>query len=136
MKSSLVYLSAPYSHKDPSVRESRFRLINEAASVLILEGLHIFSPISHSHSIEMAGMLPTDFAFWSSFDTAMLSVCGAMIVFQLPGWEESVGVKGEMDIACRLGLPVFSVRLGLAELREVAHTVLRTLKPEETDDRS
>lgn len=128
MKSSIVYFAAPYSHSDRSVCEARVKFINEAASILMSEGLHLFSPISHTHPIAMAGSLPTGFDYWESYDTAILSACGALIVLELSGWQDSVGVRGEIAIARRLGLPIFYVRFNTSELREVAHRVLEIVK--------
>lgn len=103
----LVYLAAPYSHPDESVRESRFLIINAEASHLMRDrGLRIFSPISHSHSIAVAGGLPGDWDFWESFDRAILNVCFKMIVLTLPGWQESKGVTAEIALAKEMGIPI------------------------------
>jgi hypothetical protein len=102
----LVYLASPYSHDDPRVREARFRLACEAASVIMRAGLHVFSPIAHTHPIAMAGGLPTGWDYWRGYDEAMLGACGAMAILQIPGWRESRGVQGEFEIAQKLGLPV------------------------------
>ncbi len=104
---TLVYLAAPYSHPDPEVRLSRLEGINQAASFLMRQGLHIYSPISHSHPIALAGGLPTGWDFWEGYDTAVLSVCRAFAVLKLPGWEFSTGVAGETKIATRLQLPMY-----------------------------
>lgn len=106
MKPSLVYLAAPYSHPDKRVQQARFEQINEAAARLMADGLLIFSPISHTHPIALAGNLPTDFAYWERYDRAILACCSRMIVLKLQGWEQSLGVKAELAIADELELPV------------------------------
>ena len=105
----LVYLAVPYSDPDPTVREARFHIVNEAAAVLMGQGLYVFSPISHTHPILTDGGLPTGFDFWEGYDREMLSACGALVVLCLDGWNRSTGVASEIAIAEEMGLPVFFV---------------------------
>jgi hypothetical protein len=102
---SLIYLAVPYSHEDPRVRQLRFETVNLAASYLMRAGLHVFSPISHSHPIALAGGLPTGWDYWEAYDTAVLSACRAFVVLMLTGWERSTGVRGETSVATRLHIP-------------------------------
>jgi hypothetical protein len=108
---TLIYLAAPYSHDNPLVREGRFQQINKAASTLMKAGLHIFSPISHTHPIALAGGLPTGWDFWCAYDTAMLEACFAFVVLTLPGWDTSKGVAEETKIAQRLRLQHWRINL-------------------------
>lgn len=103
---TLVYLAGPYSHPDPAVREGRFRALNAVSAKLMRDGLHIFSPISHTHPIALAGDLPIGFDFWQEYDKAILVTCAKLIVLRLDGWEESLGVRAEMQIAKDIGIPV------------------------------
>ena len=103
----LIYLAAPYSDPDPAVRLVRFEKINVAASYLMRRGLHVFSPISHSHPIALAGGLPTGWDFWEEYDTAILSTCRAFVVLMLPGWDKSTGVGGETRVARRLNISCY-----------------------------
>jgi Domain of unknown function (DUF1937) len=102
----LVYLACPYSHPEASVRESRFQAANRAAAELMRSGLFVFSPISHTHPIAIAGDLPLGWDFWEGYDRAILAACGRMIVLMLDGWRESKGVQAEIGIAQEMGLPV------------------------------
>ena len=103
---TLVYLATPYSHPNPDVREERFRAVNKAAADLMRSGLHIYSPISHTHPIAMAGDLPLGWDYWQAYDRAILSACCKLIVLKLDGWKDSKGVAGEIAIAHELGLDV------------------------------
>ena len=105
----LVYLAVPYSHPDPAVREDRFHQVNQAASVLMRAGLHVFSPVSHTHPIALAGGLPLGWDYWQEYDREILSACGALVVFCLEGWQRSAGVAGEMKIAEEMRIPAFLV---------------------------
>jgi hypothetical protein len=95
----IIYLAVPYSHPDPVVRECRFIAANRIAAKLMKEGKLIFSPISHSHNIDLGG----DWKRWEQFDRIFLELCSSMVVLCLPGWEESVGVRSEIKIMKELG---------------------------------
>jgi len=73
---------------------------------MMRRGEHVFSPISHTHPIALAGDLPKDWEFWQAYDRAMLRACGKLAVLMQDGWQESVGVQAEIAIARELGLPV------------------------------
>lgn len=104
--SGLIYLASPYSHPDPEVREKRFRDVCHAAGRLMRLGLHIYSPIAHSHPIAMQTDLPTSWEFWSAYDEAIISRCSEVRVLTIAGWETSIGITAEIEIANRLGIPV------------------------------
>jgi len=102
----ITYLACPYSDPDPRTSLARFEAANHLAAYLMSEGELIYSPISHSHPIAMAGDLPTGWSFWEQYDRAMIAACSRMIVYCLPGWAISEGVGAEIEIARELGLPV------------------------------
>jgi hypothetical protein len=102
----LVYLAVPYSDPDPAVRLLRFAAANKAAAKLMREGIYVFSPISHTHPIALAGDLPLGWEFWAGYDRAILSACRELRVLMLDGWERSVGVRAEIEIAREMSIPV------------------------------
>lgn len=106
IENELVYLAVPYSHQDPAVRRERFKAVNRVAAKLMREGVFIFSPISHTHPIELAGDLPYDWNFWYGYDRAILKHCKKLLVLKLDGWQSSAGVAGECDLARELGIPI------------------------------
>lgn len=102
----LVYLAGPYTHKKESMQTDRFNALTEFAANLMRDhDMVVYSPITHCHPIAEYG-LPGGWEYWERNCEAMLSRCNKMIVLKLPGWKESVGVKGELEIAERLGIPV------------------------------
>lgn len=103
---TLVYLAVPYSHPDAAVRLYRFETVNRMAAKLMREGVHIFSPISHTHPIALAGDLPLGWEYWGAYDRAILNACKKLLILQLEGWSTSKGVTEEMTIAIELGIPV------------------------------
>jgi hypothetical protein len=104
--SMLVYLAVPYSHPDPRVQEQRFLAVNKVAAKLMLEGVCVFSPISHTHPIAQAGEMPKGWEFWARYDFEILSKCRKLIVLKLGGWDKSVGVTAEIKLATELGLEI------------------------------
>jgi len=70
------------------------------------DGLTVFSPIAHSHSIAQMCDLPTTYAWWSTQDDALLQRCDELYVLTLRGWDMSEGVSAEIELAKLFGLPV------------------------------
>ena len=110
--SELTYLAAPYSHPDTRVRWERYRQINQAAAFLMQRGQLVYSPISHSHAIAVEHNLPTGWDYWERLDRAMLAACGSLTLLKIDGWDQSVGVRHELEIAEELGLVVVEMRPG------------------------
>lgn len=105
-EAGLIYLASPYSHPDPAVQEQRFNAVCWAAARLMRDGHLIFSPIAHTHPIAQAGGLPGDWEFWRKYDHAMLDVSAELWVLRLDGWEQSQGVKAEIEYMRGRGKPV------------------------------
>jgi hypothetical protein len=106
MKRSLSYLGVPYSHPDPAVREARYRAVNKQAAKLMRAGHMVFSPISHCHPIAKDYDLPTDWEYWKTFARTYLGYSHTLYILCLDGWEESVGVTGEIEIAKEMQISV------------------------------
>lgn len=62
-----VYLGVSYS----GMEESSFHQANEATSLIVAEGINVFSPITHSHSLTKFGTAG-DWGFWSKIDYQFL----------------------------------------------------------------
>ena len=101
----MIYLASPYSDPDPGVRQHRFQEVCRHAARMMREGEMVYSPIAHSHCIARFG-LPVDWGFWEAHSRAMLSRCDAVAVLHLDGWDRSVGVRREIEIATTMGIPV------------------------------
>ena len=101
---AMIYLATPYTHEDPAVMQRRFEVANSTAAKLMQGGFHVFSPISHTHPIALAGDLPHGWDYWKEYDERMLRACQQIMVLMQEGWERSVGVQAEIKIARQLGL--------------------------------
>jgi nucleoside 2-deoxyribosyltransferase len=107
----IVYLAAPYTDPDNAVVEKRVELINKAASVLMRQGLTVFSPVSHSHAIAKENELPNEWLFWEEQDLPMLARCDALVILMLEGWPDSAGVEAEIYEAVRSRMPIYGIEL-------------------------
>ncbi len=95
-----IYLATPYSHANPAVRQARFEAVTKAAGVLIAQGHHVFSPITHSHPIALACPdTPTDHEFWWKFNKAWIDWCDEVWILIIDGCDESLGANKEMAYA-------------------------------------
>lgn len=66
----------------------------------------VFSPISHTHPIALAGDLPKGWEFWKEYDISFIEWADEIQVLMLDGWEESTGVTAEIGIAHHENKPV------------------------------
>lgn len=101
------YIASPYSHPEPEVMRERFYAAMAFTAWKLKRREAVYSPIVHCHEMAVVEDLPTDFAFWEHYNMQMLVPARALIVLCIDGWEDSVGVKGEIRFAYLLGKPTF-----------------------------
>lgn len=93
-----IYVAGPYSRGDVT---RNVRRAYEAANQLADLGFAPFVP----HATHFWDLLfPRPYEFWLDLDNAFLPCCDA--VLRLPG--SSDGADKEVDLAKRLGIPVFN----------------------------
>lgn len=102
----MIYLAGPYSHESSVIKNNRFEKLTDVAAQLMNEGNIVYSPITHSHPIAIKHSLPGDWGYWQASCEAMLSRCDKMVIVKMEGWEKSVGLAGEIEIANALGIPI------------------------------
>ena len=109
LKKATVYLAAPYFSTDREVVKTRVGMCNRAARQLVGLGIPAFSPCTYTAQWQ-GDDLNGDFVpagGWYDVDLAFLRGCRAMIVFMLPGVENSKGVAMELEYAKESGMPVY-----------------------------
>ena len=104
--SGFSYLASPYTHHSSLVREARFIAVCKAAAELMRSGKVIFSPIAHSHPIDLHFDRPESGDFWKNQDIQILRHASELIVLKLDGWIDSKGIQWEVHMAHELGIPV------------------------------
>jgi nucleoside 2-deoxyribosyltransferase len=104
-KQKLIYLASPYSAFTEG-REKAEQLVSQKAAELMLQGFNVFCPIAHSHAIEEYMSERQTGDFWLEQDFAVLKHCDELLVYKMPGWEDSYGVWKEIHFAGEHGIPV------------------------------
>jgi len=95
----LEYLGIPYSNGNDYLINFRAVIADMIAHDLTNQGRAIYSPISSWHIIACKFKMPRTFEFWEKMNLSFLSRCKKMLVVMLPGWDESIGLKGEIKFA-------------------------------------
>lgn len=93
---SITYLAAPFAGSTVALMRWRKNMIDRAAGVLLLNGITVYSPISHYTKIALVNNLPETWDFWVRPSKDFLDICTNMAVLELPGWEFSTGVRDEV----------------------------------------
>lgn len=119
----LIYIGTPYWHKDEEVREARFKNATMVAAYLTKANYAVFSPVTHAHAMhKMYGPITQrGWEFWRHVDLPVLECAGLLIVLTMTGWQDSVGLNGEMKRAAELNIPQLYIRLH--EMHDVASIV-------------
>lgn len=107
LKHKLVYLASPYS-KYLAGHERAFKDVSRAAGKLLKAGVHVYSPIAHSHPIAMHGKVDhLDHKIWLPLDMKIAGGCDALLIADMQGWEDSAGVTFEIDMFVDTNRPVY-----------------------------
>ena len=101
----IAYLAAPYSHDDESVVTERMRQFYLVDARLMEQGTFTVSPLQ-KHAILKYRDLPGSWEYWKEYSQTLLKLCDKMIVITLPGWEQSVGLKAEIELAESWNIPI------------------------------
>lgn len=94
--SGFIYVASPYSHPDAEIRHRRYLRVMWYVMNLLKNRQWCYSPIVHCHEMARIHALPVDAIFWMDYNYALLSSARELHVLCLEGWQESVGVKGEV----------------------------------------
>ena len=105
-QTELIYLASPYTNADDAIREKNYEMVSEIAAVLTAQGYVVFSPISYGHNLIKFKTMPGDWTFWFNFCVTFLLKCDKLVVYKMPGWENSVCVQEEIEIASKHGIPI------------------------------
>lgn len=107
--SKRVYIAGPYTKGDVA---ANVRAAMDAADGVLAAGFIPFIPhLTHFWHL----VNPRRYEFWLVYDTEWLRVCDA--VLRLP--DESYGADKEVELALKLGLPVFHSIAGLLAWNKV-----------------
>ena len=100
------YMATPYSKYEDGMAAA-FCGAAKGAARLVMEGVKVFSPITHTHPIAtLGGLDPLDHKIWMPADEPFMRLSYGLIVYKLPGWEDSDGVECEIGAFRQWGRPV------------------------------
>ena len=103
------YLATPYSKWAEGLDDAAFTAC-KLRGRLMLRGVRAFSPIVHSHYVARAANIdPYSHAIWLPDDKPFFELAHGLLVADLPGWRESVGVGEEIKWARAHGKPRFLI---------------------------
>jgi hypothetical protein len=102
----LIYIASPYSHELEDVRVNNFKLVAKFTAKLVSEGHIVISPIVYGHILLDYQKMPSDWDFWKKFCLTFLNRCDEIIVYQMPGWENSRGISEEIQFAEKNGIKI------------------------------
>jgi len=97
--SRIIYISSPYNHPENEVVEQNFKDVSEFAAIMCSHGHVAFSPITYGHTLLQFVEMSSDWEFWKNFCLSFLQHCDELVVYKMPGWLESGGVKDEIEYA-------------------------------------
>lgn len=102
------YLASPYS-LHPMGQEAAWAEASNIAGELVAEGVKVFSPIAHSHSLceNNSDLDALDHELWLEQDEFFMDACDALVIATFPGWESSFGIRQERDFFEAHGKPIF-----------------------------
>ena len=92
---SLWYLATPYSKYSGGIAGA-YELACKQSALLISHGVHVFSPIAHSHGIATHGDLDAlSHDLWLAIDRTYMDLCVGCIFLLAESWEKSYGMEQE-----------------------------------------
>jgi hypothetical protein len=115
-KGKVLYIASPYSavgvvdeELKKDIMKARFEEVTAIEAELTkLYQLTLLCPITTSHLFkEYQPDLGTSWDFWSQIDENLLRVVDALLLIKMAGWENSIGVKAELQLAVKHNKPVY-----------------------------
>lgn len=101
-----IYLAGPYSSPEFAVQCERYHAHVEAAAKLLRLGYTVIAPIVFWHPLAVAHELPTDAGFWEVQNKWYLRHCKLLVMLDIPGWQESEGLRTERLYAYERAIPI------------------------------
>lgn len=121
---NLIYVASAYSDPDKQVIQLRMNKFAGMMAKLIENRFHPVSPLLNHYLDGIVEInFPLTWDWWEDYSKLLLSKCNHMIVITGPGWENSTGVKGEMELAKELNIPITFVDK-YKDLEEFMHSVV------------
>ena len=95
----LIYLGAAYSNVVDKDKFMRDFMKFSAKYMMANKGHFIVSPLFNHFSFNEVPEMGTDWEFWEEYSKELLIKCERLLIIKTTGWEQSVGVQGEIKFA-------------------------------------
>lgn len=109
--SKKIFVAGPYNASDKSIMENRMNTIKDYCVKQFLEGNSPISALLMGLVYAQHANLPTDTNTWRTFSETLLKGCDELHVLMLDGWEQSSGVKSEIESATKLNISIKYIKL-------------------------
>ena len=101
-----IFIAIPYNHPDDEVKKYRLDTIKSHCIKIFEEGNAPVSPLLMGLSLADHGGLPTDTNTWVSYCKTLVATCDEFHVLTVDGWDNSLGVKTEINTGLEFGLEI------------------------------
>jgi hypothetical protein len=120
---TLAYLASPYTNFKDGI-EIAFRDASRIAGELLLAGVEVYSPIAHCHPLSIHAQIDAlDRDFWLRYQETFMARCDVLIVAQMKGWKESVGVQHEINFFLKRKRVIFMLDPVSMNMRRMTTTL-------------
>jgi hypothetical protein len=111
---NIIYLASPYTlngSAEENEMEKRYEQVTRCAHMMMVMGMNVFSPVTHSHAIQNSRWpLCINTTEWLQMDFAYLTHAHGMAVLMLDGWQNSIGVTREIEFCRKHHIPVMFIQ--------------------------
>lgn len=102
----MIYVGSPYSHPQEYEMQVRYEAVLTYCAEMILKKELVYSPIVHNHWINKHLGGNGSWELWKEHDLYMLRHCTKLHVLCLDGYQISVGLNAEIQVANNMCLPI------------------------------
>ena len=107
----VVYLACPYTGDTERNMEKFCRTVARMQKL----GTFVISPLFMHFVLPYDSSLGKDWTFWRAYSSELMRRADELHILCLDGWEQSEGIRGEIEIAKELGKPVEHIPASFAE---------------------
>lgn len=107
----VIYIATPYTNDDFCILQKRYFESIEACKYVLDQGYCPFSPIVNYHPIAMMHKTEIKFDAWEEIDFEMISRSDEIWVFKFEGWNQSIGIKKEINFSRKINKKIKFIRM-------------------------
>jgi hypothetical protein len=110
IQNCLVFLSNPYTHNSQEVVDQRYEdCLKLSYDLMFKHQVNLVSPVLIGHPIVKKYPMPSDWSSWKKYCECLIRKSEVFLIFKLDGYDTSVGVQEELDIAIKHHKKIFFI---------------------------